>query len=882
MTSALVRRPAAAAQVDLRLACGAVAGWAAALLGLGRSPMFSCALGLAASCVGVVALLLGRRSGGLVTALALAMFCVALVALPLAGRFARARESPLARLARDGAEATVVITVTSDPRPLRAKGVAGSSRIALDATVRSVRVGAADRDLGGAVLVLAPADSWRHVLPGQRVRLDVRLQPPLGDDLLTATMVARSDPVPLGGPPWWQRMAGTVRSSLRQASAPLPPQPRGLLPGLVDGDITDLDPVLAERFRIAGLTHLVAVSGTNCSIVVGAVLLMLRRLRFGPLTCAVVGGVALVGFVAVARPSPSVLRAAVMAGIALVALVSGRQRDGLALLSAAVLGLLVWQPTLAPDVGFAMSVLATGALLLIAPAWAAALARRRVPPGIAESLAVAAAAHLVTAPLIVAISGRVSLVAVVANMLAEPVVAVTTVLGFGAALTAPLSLDVGSILAQLAGWPCRWLVWVAEFCGGLHGATVPWPAGLAGGLALVVVGAVLWRLARRRLPRHAMLAAGLVAVLLQIPVRAVLPGWPAPGWLLVACDVGQGDALVLAAGPHSAVIVDAGPDPVTVDRCLRDLEVTDVALLIFTHDHLDHVGGLGGVLHGRKVQRIITGQLPEPLSGARLISEQASMRGVPVSGVSTGQQIEAGRVRLDVLGPGAPFRGTRSDPNNSSVVLRATVGGVRFLLPGDAEIDAQQSLLAAHADLGADVLKVPHHGSAYSDPNFLAAVHARLAVISVGRHNDYGHPSPLLLTALARLGVPVRRTDDDGDIAVAATAGGLGTVLRGTRGSTVGSLSRQPALSGTAEAATARPAGTMSSPHATMVACRLAQVPQSTKRRTTGRPTTCPRSSYSWARKNCSSPERSSRSPPRPVVPIRTPTCVNGQGATSM
>ena len=217
----------------------------------------------------------------------------------------------------------------------------------------------------------------------------------------------------------------------------------------------------------------------------------------------------------------------------------------------------------------------------------------------------------------------------------------------------------------------------------------------------------------------------------------------------MACDVGQGDALVLSAAPHVAVEIDAGPDPVAVDRCLHDLAITDVPLLIFTHYHLDHVGGIAGVFAGRRVGRVLTGPLAEPISGVQLVQTALRVHGVPANTPAVGTQFDVGRVHLDVLGPPTAFHGTRSDPNNSSLVLRATVDGERIMLPGDAEIEAQQSLVASGEDLRADVLKVPHHGSAYSDPAFLAAVHAKVAVISVGLHNDYGHPSPLLLAELS-------------------------------------------------------------------------------------------------------------------------------------
>ena len=234
-----------------------------------------------------------------------------------------------------------------------------------------------------------------------------------------------------------------------------------------------------------------------------------------------------------------------------------------------MLVLLVWQPQLAADAGFAMSALATAALLLIAPGWADALRRasgaRRASPRRWRSRP---RPIVVTAPVIAAISGRISLVSIPANLLAEPVVAAVTVLGFAAALVAPLWLPGGAFLAQLAGWPCRWLIWVANFFGGLHGATLPWPGGTTGGLALLVVTLAL---ARASAPgrcaardRHVRRGVGDRAD----PGSGRRRRLAAAGWIFVACDVGQGDGLVLPAGPHTAVVIDSGPDPVAMDRCL--------------------------------------------------------------------------------------------------------------------------------------------------------------------------------------------------------------------------------------------------------------------------------------------------------------------------
>jgi competence protein ComEC len=278
----------------------------------------------------------------------------------------------------------------------------------------------------------------------------------------------------------------------------------------------------------------------------------------------------------------------------------------------------------------------------------------------------------------------------------------------------------------------------------------------------------------------------IVALAIQVPVRGLATNWPPPGWTFVACDVGQGDGLALNAGPHEAVVIDTGPDPVAMDRCLRDLGINHIGLLVLSHFHEDHVGGISGAIRGRRVDEVLASPLPDPDGGVRQVREAIAGRGLPVLTPVPGAVMSVGQVRLEVLGPVATLHATHSDPNNNSLVLRATVAGTRILLPGDSEKEEQQELLDAHVDLSADVLKVAHHGSAYQQPAFLAAVHARVAVVSCGLHNDYGHPSATLLAEMARLGVPLRRTDLDGDIAVRGPPDHLEVTVRGKRASAVG------------------------------------------------------------------------------------------------
>jgi competence protein ComEC len=767
---------------DLRLAGAAIGAWLAALWSLGAGPTTAAALCAVAATLAVAAWCAGRN---LAAARRVAAYVIAALAVGVAagagccGLHLLARDrGPLASLAQDRSAVVMELVVRDDPRR-----VSGGPRVrqayVIATDLRRMEYAGQRRKAGGRVLVLATDAGWQRLLPGQRVRTEGRLAPPRGGDLTAAVLSARGGPRRLGGPPWYQRAAGSLRAGLQRACAGLPPESGGLLPGLVVGDVSRMDPAVQESFQVTGMTHLTAVSGSNVAIVCGLVLLLARWSRVGPRWAALLAGLTLVGFVILVRPSPSVLRAALMGAIALVALAASRPRAALPALGGAVLLLVLLDPALARSPGFALSVCATAGLLLIAPGWRDALRRRGVPPGFAEALAVPAAAQAACAPVIAAMTGTISLSAIPANLLAVPAIAPATVLGVLAAVVSPVSPPLAALLAWLASWPARWLVEIAHRGSGLPGGTLPWPGGISGGLLLAVAIIAVLALGRWPAARRAILAVTAAVVLVTLPLRVVAPGWPPAGWAVVGCDVGQGDALVLRAGAGQAVVVDAGPDPRPVDGCLRRLGVHSVPLLVLTHPHADHVGGLDGVLRGRRVGAIAIGPRTGQASWERAVAEAARGHRIPVVSPGPGWSPTIGAVRLAVLGPSRPFVGTRSDPNNNSLVLRATVAGVSILLTGDAEHEAQRALLSAGVPLRADVLKVPHHGSAFSEPAFLDAVHPRVALVEVGVDNDYGHPNTGVLNHLRRRGARILRTDEDGDLAVVRVHGRVAVVTRG-------------------------------------------------------------------------------------------------------
>ncbi|GAB3192494.1 hypothetical protein GCM10027261_05330 [Geodermatophilus arenarius] len=768
--------------LDLRLVPVAAAVWAVTLAAGLLSPP---ALLVLAGAATLAALLLVRRRGraGVLVLLAV-LAAVATTATVAAVRGAARAASPLADVAA-GRTVDAVLKVDGDPR--RVAGT-GPPRLVLDVTVTAVTDRAATVSLTAGAVLFAPAPDWTGVLPGQVVRTRVAVATAPATDGVVARLSARGPPEPVEEPSRLQRAAGAVRDGLAATARRVLPAPAdGLLPGLVVGDTRGLDPVLEEDFRRAGLSHLTAVSGANVAIVLTGVLAPLRRRAVDRRVQAVVALAVLAGFVVLVRPDASVLRAAAMGAVTLLALASGRARAAVPALAASVAVLLLLDPRLARDAGFALSVAATAAIVLLAPRWSHRLRRRGWPRTPADAVAVAAAAGLATAPLVAGLSGLVSPVSLPANLLAAPAVAPATVLGLLAAVVGPVVPEAGDGLVWLAGWPVRWLVAVARTAAALPDGATGWPAGTGGALLLTVLllaaGLALWRY--RRL-RPVGLAALLGLVLLGWPLRQVADGWPPPGTVLVACDVGQGDALVLPTGPGEAVLVDAGPEVGAVDRCLDRLGVDRLPLVLLSHLDADHVGGLAGALDGREVGAVATGTLSPADDRAGDLARAAARAGARREVLVPGDRRDVGGARLEVLAPPPEIATAAAEPNDLSLVVRVTVRGVRVLLTGDLSAAAEARVLDRGVDLRADVLKVPHHGSADVDPAFLAATGARVALVSVGAENTYGHPAPRLLSLLARDGVRVHRTDREGDLAVVGSVGEWGVAARGAPGAQAG------------------------------------------------------------------------------------------------
>nr|WP_308407910.1 ComEC/Rec2 family competence protein [Streptomyces parvus] len=473
------------------------------------------------------------------------------------------RRGPVPGLAREYARVDAEVRVTSDPRPTR-PAVRGNRSapvlLLINAEVMEVRTpdGPSTRVRTPVLLMVAAGDrraDWQKLLPSTRLRLDGRLSPPAHDGEPLAAILrvdGAGEPRITGPPTGIQRAAGGLRAGLREATDGLDADARALLPGLVVGDTSRVPPELHDAFKATDLTHLLSVSGANLSILLFLLIgppgsaSRAERRGLAPLLglslrgTAVIGGVLTLGFIVVCRPEPSVLRAAACGLITLLAIGTGRRRSLIPALAAAVVLLVLLDPWLARSYGFLLSVLATGALLTLAPRWSAALRARRVPGRLAEVLAAAAAAQAVCAPVVVVLASRVSLVAVPCNLLAEFAVAPATVLGFAALAVAPVAPPVAELLAAIASWPVGWIATVARTGAGLPGAEAQWPGGWSGATLLAGL-TVLAVLLAPRLARHPWIcaAAGLLlvlAVLRPVPLTRIMTGWPPPDWSFALCS----------------------------------------------------------------------------------------------------------------------------------------------------------------------------------------------------------------------------------------------------------------------------------------------------------------------------------------------------------
>jgi competence protein ComEC len=580
----------------------------------------------------------------------------------------------------------------------------------------------------------------------------------------------------------------------------MPPREAELARGFVLGQDDEIDDRTVEDFRRSGLSHLLAVSGQNVMLL--ALLASPVLAAFGiPLRARLVWILGLIAvYVPLAGAGPSIQRAGVMGVLGVLAMLAGRRASRFYALAVAAVVTLAVDPGIAADVGWQLSFAAVVGILLLAAPLREAIVERVGSGGwrhaLAEGAAVTVAATLATAPLIAFHFEAVSTTTLAANLLALPAVAPAMWLGMLAAAAGQVPGFPVEPLNSLNALLLAYVAQIAAWCGRPNWAyldvKLSGPGLVASYAAIAGIVVLALRLVRHRrlatlkqssvhagprcnvlsthigdktlhrgVGRRVWVALGVgavaVAIAWTLPVGNSIAGKPINGLRATVLDVGQGDAILLQPARAPAVLVDGGPPGDDLARKLRDAGVESLGAAIVTHDQSDHAGGIEELFGAMPVGRLVYGRLD------RAFIAEASGAGAAPLRVAAGDVLHAGALRLQVLSPPResltePLGGV--DPNTQALVILARWRDFSMLLSADAEAEA------APVDPGPiDVLKVAHHGSDDAGLDALLDRTApKLAVISVGEGNPYGHPTPGTLATLSGQGVETLRTDRDGFI----------------------------------------------------------------------------------------------------------------------
>ncbi len=554
---------------------------------------------------------------------------------------------------------------------------------------------------------------------------------------------------------------------------------------LLIADTRGLDPALRDRYADAGLVHMLSISGLHVAIVGGALLLVLGALRL-PTQVAAGAAVAITVLyvVAIGAPAPAVRSATLFAATQLTRLWQRPVSPWGSFALGALVPLI--EPRTVLDLGYQLSVTGYAAIVV------AGRLGRRLPhewrgwrKALAKELLAGSLSTLATAPLVAWHFGRLSLVAPLSNLLAGPIISVLQPTLFATML---LPESVGAAFTADAARPLlRAMDAVASVAAALPGAAVvvaPTPLAIAmaivGTTALLVAGWV------RHWPRPLILALAAASVMLWLP-----DGLPARnnGMEVHLLDVGQGDAIALRTPKGRWVLVDAGrawksgdAGRATIIPYLRR-RGGEVALFVLTHPHADHIGGAASVIRALAPAVVHDAAFVEGSAGYRELLRTAGEVGTEWKRVRPGERLEIDGVELEFLAPDSSWTVSLDDPNAASTVVRARYGAVRVLLTGDAEAEEERWLLAANPSaLAAEVLKVGHHGSRTSSTEaFVEAVGPRIALVSVGAANSYGHPSPDVMRRLTAAGATVLRTDQLGTVVLRTDGARIEVIAAGHR-----------------------------------------------------------------------------------------------------
>ncbi len=569
---------------------------------------------------------------------------------------------------------------------------------------------------------------------------------------------------------------------------------RGLMTGIVLGETQDIPQDVEADFKATGLSHILAVSGLNISILIIAFGYLIRTATInmgqsGRIAAFAVTAGAVVFYMFITELQPSVVRAGLMGLAALVAILFSRRGDAFPALAAAAMAILVVEPAALFSIGFQLSFAATIAILIFTPKLETAFRAKHGGLGAAASLTLAA--QLGVAPLLILYFGQLSLISITANVLVSPAISPATILGLLITLAGAVSIGLARVVAVIAE-PClAYIAGTARYFAGWPFASIsltpisaPYVAAYYVLLGLAYIGLVRyndWRSTKatindfpnRRFARTTTVSIILASFVVGLFGCQAVKSKPPPGLRAVFIDVGQGDATLIQAEDGATVLIDGGPEPERITTVLKSYGIKTIDLMIVTHAHSDHVGGLESVIEDLSIKKTV---LPEGSSAQkqyRRIVKVLERNRVESATGRQGQDYAVGKyLKASILSPDeATLNITGADEsddaNNRAVVTLIQYKKIKLMLAADIELSTEQSLIDDQDIEDVDVLKVPHHGSKNgANARFIEATQPEIAVISVGARNPFHHPAPSTLTKLRQVGAAVYRTDKNGSVII--------------------------------------------------------------------------------------------------------------------
>ena len=668
--------------------------------------------------------------------------------------------------------------------------------VSLRLEVARVRWGRADVGVTGGVSLSVAGEAEparvREWTRGRRVRAAATLRRPgryLNDGVADGELMSMRRGIALVGSvksaalvdviarasPWDEacaRLRARVRAAVGAAIA-TDPEAAAIVTAILIGDRAGLSEDLERRLQRAGTYHVIAISGGNIALFAMLAWGLARALIAARRPSIVSAMTMIAAYGLLVGAGASVGRAVIAALLFLAAALAGHRTPALNVLAVVGIVFLVWDPLALADVGFLLSFGATAGILIATPAW---LSRADPWPRAAKmTLAVVlatVAAEIVLLPIQAAAFHRVTVAGLALNLVAIPAMSVVQIAGmalvlFDAAdmraalgIAAAAARAAARALADSAG-----LVDLVPALAWRVATPPPWLSAIYAAACLLLA----WR-PRPRLTRGVAAAAllGGAAIAVSAPARAISDS----RLRLTMFDVGQAESIVLRFPSGRSVLVDAAGPPGRFDIADRVLVpallargVMRLDALVLTHPDLDHLGGAVGVVADLHPARLLEGVVPARHVERQALATTAARAGLSIESLRAGGSLLIDGVRINVLHPPPPEWERQRARNDDSLVLEVIFGAVAIILTGDAGEAVEPGVAAALSPARVRILKAGHHGSRTStSPAFLDAVRPQAALISAGRGNMYGHPSPVVTDRLHAAGAAVFRTDRDGQI----------------------------------------------------------------------------------------------------------------------